>query len=213
MVVAAILLGYLAARFVASPPAPPPTLRASILPAAAELPELSLVDQDGRPMGRDAFTGHWTVVFFGFTSCPDVCPTTLSVLTQVERELRGLPAADRPRILLITVDPEHDDAARLRAYVKSFNEDFLAATGTPQAISQTAQAFGLGYARVVRPDGSYTVEHGSGLFVVGPAAGVVATFGAPHDPRTLVSDYRLIVEHEKARSRAFSPARLFARAP
>jgi len=213
MVVAATLLGYLAARFIASPPAPPLTLRATILPATAELPELSLVDQDGRPMARDAFKGRWTLVFFGFTSCPDVCPTTLAALTQVERELRGLPAADRPRVLLITVDPEHDDATRLRAYVKSFNEDFLAATGTPQAISQAARAFGLGYARIVRPDGSYTVEHGSSLFVVGPGGGVVATSSAPHDPRMLVSDYRLIVEHEKARSRVFSPARLFARAP
>ena len=104
-----------------------------------------------------------------------------------------------------------DDAARLRPYVRSFNPGFLAATGTAQAISRTAQTFGLGYARIVRPDGTYTIEHGSSLFVVDPSGALFATFPAPHDPRILASDYRLIVEHARARERAFSPAKLFAR--
>ena len=213
LVIAAASVGYLGARVLFAPPAPPPVVRATVMPQAIALPALSLVDQDGRPMTRDAFADRWTIVFFGFTACPDVCPTTLAMLAQVERQLRELPAAERPRVLLISVDPDRDDATRLRAYVKSFNADFLAATGTSQAISQTAQAFGIGYARIVRPDGSYTVEHGSSLFVVGPSRGVVATFPAPHDPRVLASDYRLIVEHERSRSRAFSLARLFARTP
>ncbi len=211
LVVGATVLGYLAARALFSPPAPPPLVRASLLSESGALPALSLTDQDGRPFGEDAFKGHWTLVFFGFTACPDVCPTTLAMLAQVDRQLQDIPATDRPRVLLITVDPERDDAARLQSYVRSFNPGFLAATGTPQAISRTAQVFGLGYARIVRPDGTYTIEHGSSLFVVGPSGALVATFPAPHDPRVLTSDYRLIVEHARARARAFSPARLFAR--
>jgi protein SCO1/2 len=210
-VFAAMALGYLAARAVFTPPAPPPLLRATLLPETVRLPDLDLTDQDGRRFGREALTGHWTIVFFGFTSCPDVCPTTLTTLVQVARQLQDVPVADRPRVLLITVDPEKDDPERLRAYVRAFDPEFLAASGTQQAISRTAQAFGLGYARIVRPDGTYTVEHGSSLFVVGPSGGLVATSSTPHDVRMLASDYRQIVEHVRARDRAFSPARLFAR--
>jgi protein SCO1/2 len=211
LVIGATVLGYLAARAVFAPPAPPALVRGSLLSESAALPALSLTDQDGRPMGADAFKGRWTLVFFGFTACPDVCPTTLAMLAQVDRQLQDLAPVDRPRVLLITVDPERDDAARLRPYVRSFNPGFLAATGTAQAISRTAQTFGLGYARIVRPDGTYTIEHGSSLFVVDPSGALFATFPAPHDPRILASDYRLIVEHARARERAFSPAKLFAR--
>ena len=96
LVIAAASAGYLGARVLFAPPAPPPVVRATIMPQAIALPALSLVDQDGRPMTRDAFADRWTIVFFGFTACPDVCPTTLAMLAQVERQLRELPAAERP---------------------------------------------------------------------------------------------------------------------
>ncbi|NJD30997.1 MAG: SCO family protein [Gammaproteobacteria bacterium] len=178
----------------------PPTERASVLPEPRPLPSLTLTNQDGQPLAPDFFKGHWTFVFFGFTACPDICPTTLATLKQVVRALADLPAAEQPRVLLITVDPERDDAARLSAYVRFFDPAFLGATGSAQDIAGAAQAFGVPYSKVSLPDGGYTMDHGSGLFVVGPSGGIVAYSSAPHDAPAIARDFRKIVSFVESRS-------------
>ncbi len=130
LAIVAFAVGLLLARLlVPAKPALPATERATVLAPARELPPLSLTDIDGRPLGSDFFAGHWTVVFFGFTTCPDVCPTTLATLAQFTKALTDLPEAQRPRVLLVTVDPERDDPAKLAAYVRFFDPSFLGATG------------------------------------------------------------------------------------
>ncbi len=108
----------------------PQTERATVLPSPMALPALDLVDQDGNPIGAGFFKDHWTIVFFGFTSCPDICPTTLTTLSRVTRQLADLPATERPRVLLITVDPERDNPSHLAAYVRFYDPAFLGATGS-----------------------------------------------------------------------------------
>jgi protein SCO1/2 len=173
----------------------PPTERATVLPEPRPLPALALVNQDGQPLGKDFFKGGWTLVFFGFTTCPDICPTTLATLAQSVRQLDDLPAAERPRVLLVTVDPERDDPPRLAAYVKFFDPSFLGATGDPKAVADAAAAFGVPYSKVSLPEGGYTMDHGSGLFIVGPSGGIVAYSSAPHEAAVLARDYRKIVSH------------------
>jgi protein SCO1/2 len=172
----------------------PRTERATILPEPRDLPELALTGEDGRPLGAGFFQGHWTLVFFGFTTCPDICPTTLSTLSKATRELQDLPAGERPRVLLVTVDPERDDAARLAAYVKFFDPAFRGATGEAPGIAAAAAAFGVPFAKVSLPEGGYTMDHGTGIFLVGPEGGVVAYFSAPHEAAILARDYRKAVE-------------------
>jgi protein SCO1 len=194
LVIVAFAAGLVLARLlVPQRVAPPPTERASVLPEPRALPVLDLVGRDGRALPVNLFADRWTLVFFGFTQCPDVCPTTLAVLAQVTRELRDLPPPQRPQVLLVSVDPERDTPERLDAYVKFFDPDFLGATGTPGSIAATAAAFGVPYAKVSLPDGGYTMDHGSGIFIVGPTGGVVAYLSAPHDPGVITRDFRSIV--------------------
>lgn len=193
MMLGASAVALVAARqFVPSRRAAVATERAMVLPQPKPLPRLSLVDQRGRPFDGSEFRGHWTYVFFGFTSCPDICPTTLTVLTQARRELQSLPADRQPRVLLISVDPARDDARQLASYVAFFDPAFQAATGSETDIAHAASAFGAAYARVEQPGGSYAMDHTASLFLVGPTAELVATSGPPHAAATLARDYRRI---------------------
>lgn len=194
LVIVAFAAGLLLARLMAPERfEPPQTERASVLPEPRPLPPLQLVDQDGRALPADYFEGHWTLVFFGFTQCPDICPTTLATLAQTVRQLADLPAAERPRVLLVSVDPERDTAEQLAAYVRFFDPAFLGATGSLEATAATAAAFGVPYAKVTLPEGGYTLDHGSGIFVVGPSGGMRAYLSAPHDAATIARDYRRIL--------------------
>ena len=193
LAIVAFAAGLFLARLLFPPPAErPQTERASVLPSPRELPALELRDQDGRPLGADFFRSHWTFVFFGFTQCPDICPTTLATLAQTVKQLADLPPGQRPRVLLVSIDPERDDPARLAAYVRFFDPAFLAATGSAQAVADAAAAFGVPYARVSLPDGGYTMDHGAGIFVVGPGGGIVAYSSGPHDAGILARDFRKV---------------------
>lgn len=171
----------------------PQTERATVFPTARALPTLGLTSQDGQALPADFLSGHWTLVFFGFTQCPDICPTTLAVLAQAGRQLADLPQAEQPRVLLVSVDPERDTPERLAAYVRFFDPAFLGATGSLESIAAAAAAFGVPYAKVTMPEGGYTMDHGSGIFVVGPAGGIVAYLSAPHDASVIARDYRKLL--------------------
>ena len=186
---------FLARAFWPVTPPPPQTERATVFPSPRALPPLALTDQDGHPVGPDYFNNRWTLVFFGFTNCPDICPTTLATLAQLTQKLSDLPAEQRPGVLLVSVDPERDDAARLKAYVKFFDPSFVGATGDPQAVAAAAAAFGVPYAKVTLPGGGYTMDHGSGVFVVGPSGGIVAYLSGPHDATVMARDYRKVVAY------------------
>jgi len=173
----------------------PSTELATILPTPRSLPPLALLGQDARPLGPAFFKDHWTLVFFGFTRCADICPTTLAMLAEVSRNLSALPASERPRVLFVSVDPERDDPQRLAEYLRFFDPAFLGATGSVQAVAAAAAAFAVPYAKVALPDGSYTMDHGSGLYVVGPGGGIVAFASGVRDPGALARDYRKIVTY------------------
>ena len=193
--IVAFALGLFLARVFVTPRVVPVpvTESATILPQPRELPPLNLVDQDNRPLPQDFLRDRWTLVFFGFTQCPDVCPTTLTTLAQMKQRLADLPAAQQPRVLLVSVDPERDTAEILAPYVRFFDPHFMAARGSLEATAAVAAAFTVPYAKVPLPDGGYTLEHGSGVFLVGPEGQLRAYFSAPHDAGRIARDYRSIV--------------------
>jgi protein SCO1 len=195
--IVAFALGLILARvFVALREVPVPvTENTTILPQPRDLPPLDLVDQDNRPLPRDFLRNRWTVVFFGFTQCPDVCPTTLATLAQMKKKLADLPAEQQPRVLLVSVDPERDSAAILKPYVTFFDPSFLGATGTLAATGQAATAFSVPFAKVPLPDGGYTMDHGAGLFVVSPAGALAAYSSPPFDAAVLARDFRKVVQY------------------
>jgi protein SCO1/2 len=194
VVILAVALGaYAALQLRKPPPAAPEIEGMTVFAQPRPLPALDLQDDTGKPLLPAFFADHWTLVFFGFTNCPDVCPTTLATLAQVHRSLVDLPLDQRPQVLFISVDPERDDRERLGSYVRFFDPGFSAATGTPQAIADAAAAFGVPYAKVPLPNGGYTMDHGSGVFIVGPD-GIAGYASGPHDARQLAENYRRLMQ-------------------
>ena len=190
----AFVAALLGARALLPDVAAPPVLeRAVWLPGGAPLPEFAFIDETGAPFDARRLHGHWTYVFFGFTSCPDICPTTLATLASVRRALRDLPTELHPAVLLVTVDPSRDDAARLAPYVRYFDPAFHAVTGDEASLARVASALGAAYARVPLAAGGYTMDHSSSLFLIGPDGRLVATSGAPHEADVIARDYRALV--------------------
>ena len=196
LVIVAFAAGLLLARLLVPGKVAPPQLeQATVFPAPRALPTLDLVDQDGKPLPPRFFYGHWTLVFFGFTQCPDICPTTLATLAQANKQFGDLPAGSRPRVLLVSVDPERDTAAILKPYVTFFDPSFQGATGTLTATTAAATAFSVPFAKVPLPGGGYTIDHGAGLFIVSPAGALSAYLSPPLDATVLARDYRKVVQY------------------
>jgi protein SCO1/2 len=136
--------------------------------------KLALTDQNGVPRTLADFKGKVTVIFFGYTQCPDVCPSTMAELAQVKKAL----GADGERIqgVFVSVDPERDTAAVLKAYMASFDPSFIALRGTPEQTAAAAKEFKVFYAKVPgRTEGSYTVDHTAGSYIL-DAAGKIRLF-------------------------------------
>jgi protein SCO1/2 len=124
---------------------------------------LELTDHNGKRRTLADFKGEVVIVFFGFTHCPDACPTTMTELATVARELG--PGASRMQVLFVTVDPERDTPEVLRQYVPGFDPSFLALYGTPEETSRTAKEFKVYFQKQQQPGGGYSVDHSAGTFV------------------------------------------------
>lgn len=149
--------------------AAPPVLQAvRMIDPPRALPPFSLDLSDGRKATAATLSGHWTLVFLGFTHCPDVCPTTLAELAKAQAQWRALPEATRPRLLFLTVDPERDTPAVAGAYTRFFSPDTLAASTSPAELARAAAALGLVYMKVSTTDGDYTMDHSATLVLLDP---------------------------------------------
>jgi protein SCO1/2 len=126
--------------------------------------QLALSDQNGQPRTLDDFKGKVVVVFFGYTQCPDVCPTTMAEIAQVKQSLGK--DGDKVQGIFVTVDPERDTAAVLKGYMSSFDPSFVALRGTPEQTAAAAKEFKVFYAKVPgKTDGSYTMDHTAGAYL------------------------------------------------
>lgn len=123
-----------------------------------------LTDMNGQARDQSSFVGKVQLVFFGFAQCPDVCPTSLSELSEAMKLLG--PDADRVQVLLVTVDPERDTPDLLRQYLSAFDPRFLGLTGTPEQVRQAASSFKAFYSKVPRPGGDYTMDHSASFYLL-----------------------------------------------
>jgi protein SCO1/2 len=127
---------------------------------------LELTDHNGRRVSLETFRGKLVVLFFGYTHCPDVCPTTLSDMAQALK-LMGPEAAGKVQILFVSVDPERDTPETLKAYVPYFHPSFLGLYGTPEEVAQAAKEFKVVYRKHVEPGATgYLVDHSAGSYVL-----------------------------------------------
>lgn len=180
----------LALRHAQQPAAP---VAATVLPAPVALPAFRLVDDDGAAIGPEVFSGHWNLVFFGFTNCPDICPLTLQKLSQVQKALAEAGRRPLPRVVLVSVDPERDTPERLRAYLDSFGAGNLGITGDTAEIRKLTEALGIWFQKTGAGGENYGVDHSAVVVVIGPDGRYRALFSAPHDVGTFVHDLPLLM--------------------
>jgi protein SCO1/2 len=185
-VACAALAGFWVARQVDS--SPPQLASGTWFPTARPVGELALIADTGRAFSLRDLQGRPTLVFFGFTHCPDVCPTTLVTLAKVRR-LAALPDL---RVLFVSVDPARDTPAVLAQYVHAFDPDFVGASADAREIGRIAQKFGVAVARVDLPGGDYTMDHSAAVFLLDRRARIVAVFTPPFDVTPLAADLRRI---------------------
>ena len=146
----------------------------------------SLVDQDGRAVTDRDYRGAPKLVFFGFTHCPDVCPTTLQQASEVLRALG--PKGDRLRFLFVTVDPERDTAPVLKDYLGSFDPRIVGLTGTPEQVAATTRAYRAYAKRVPLKDGDYTMEHTALVYLMDGENRFVGSFSLARPPEAAAAE-------------------------
>lgn len=151
--------------------------------------DFSLIDQTGAPFTPARLEGTWTLIFFGFTHCPDICPTTMSFLADLQSQLETTEAADT-QVVMVTVDPARDTPSVLATYVPYFNPDFIGVTGDFVDILRFAQVFNAPFRKVTAEDGSYQVDHSANVALVNPRGDYHGFFRAPLDLAKFKITYR-----------------------
>ena len=156
------------------------------------LPPFSLRQSDGTPLVPGELKGHWTLVFLGFTHCPDVCPTTLAELAQAQRAWQALPEATRPRVLFVSVDPDRDTPDRTGEYAHGFHRDTLAATGDEATLEAFARSLSMVFVKVPASAGApvdqYSVDHSASIAVLDPQARMAGVILPPLQPQAIAAD-------------------------
>ncbi len=164
---------------------------------ARALPAFELVAHDQRPFAREDFNGHWSLLFFGYTHCPDICPITLQALADAVGQIGDADVRDALRIYFVSIDPERDSPAQLAEYVAYFNPGFTGLTAPLENLRPLTRALGIAHDFRNKTDDAtaYDVDHSSAIVLINPNAEFAGIFGAPHDPAVLARDLTRIVEH------------------
>lgn len=168
--------------------------RSLVLPADFRtVPPFTLSDVDGEPLIETMLDGQWSLAFFGYTHCPDVCPVTLSVMKSVVAELEAS-SVDPMQVVFFTVDPVRDTAERMKEYVAFFDADFVGVTGEQNAIHELTRELGIVAAFTANETdaNAYLVDHTASMLLIDPQRRVRAKFTAPHEVAPIVADYLAI---------------------
>ena len=154
--------------------------------------DFALKDQDGKPRSLADFKGKAVVIFFGYTHCPDVCPTTMAEMAEVMKQLG--PDADRVQVLFVTLDPERDTPALLKQYVPAFDPRFIGLWGDTDATAKVAKEFRVFYQKVPGKDaGSYTLDHTAASYVFDPQGRVRLFVRHGQGPEPIVHDLKMLL--------------------
>jgi protein SCO1/2 len=164
--------------------ATPELAAGTALPAPRPVAEFAFTDQRSRPFTRASLEGHWTLLFTGFTHCPDVCPTTLALMAGLRREV----VRDDLQFLFVSVDPERDTPEAIARYLAHFDPARVGATGTRGEMERFTAGLGLAQVRNPGVGNEYTVDHSTALVLIDPRARLAGYFQAPHRREALATD-------------------------
>ena len=193
----AVGLGLLAGQRAFNPPVTNTAVNihtdiVKLFPKPRELPAFNLRQSDNTPLIPGELKGHWTLVFLGFTFCPDVCPMTLTELAQAQKKWEHIPEATRPRVLFVSVDPERDTPDKIGEYTRAFHADTLAATASVPELEAFTKSLSMVFAKVAAPDGmdasQYTIDHSATIAVLDPQGRMAGIIQPPLNPALIASD-------------------------
>ncbi|WP_116474850.1 SCO family protein [Zobellella maritima] len=145
-----------------------------LYPAPRQLNGIDLTDADGQPLTEQDFKEHWSLVFVGYTYCPDICPTTLADMAAVYGQLKQ--ASAQTRLVFVSADPKRDTQERLKAYTAYFNPEFIAATAEHDKLMPAVQQLGLIYGIYDRDGSDYLVDHSASIALINPDGQLHASF-------------------------------------
>lgn len=152
--------------------------------------DFSLIDDQGRPFTPAQLKDQWTLLFFGFTYCPDICPTTMAFMDELLTELEATEVGDDTRVVLVSVDPARDTPEKLNQYVKFFNADFTGVTGEFMDIHRFATALNTPFRKVPGEDDNYLIDHSANVVLINPMGDYHGFFKAPLDLAKMKVTYR-----------------------
>jgi protein SCO1/2 len=187
-----VLLGAVALALLLNRPEPQlPAPSHTELPLTSIGGPFTLIGADGRPFTSSRLAGKPFAIFFGFTHCPDVCPTTLSRLTRLRRQLGQ--GDDAVAIVFVSVDPERDGPAEVGAYAGLFETPVIGLTGSPAQIDQVKKQYAVFSAKVPQADGDYSVDHSASVFVMDRAGRFVATIAPDESDAAALAKLKRVV--------------------
>ncbi len=196
-----ILLGFGAStalsEYIKKPISPQsPGTTATVLPEPLEIPEFNLQDHTGQVFVRDNFKGKWTLIFFGYTHCPDVCPMTLSVLDTTYKNLQQSGEDTMPQVVFVSVDPERDSKDVLAEYVTYFNPEFLGVSGEMDQLQALIKSLGIFFSAEIENSAeatnSYQVNHSVSILLIDPGARLRALISPPHNAKEIAENFTKI---------------------
>jgi len=166
-----------------------------LLPQSRNVPDLKMVDQDGQPVSLGSLKDKWTLLFFGYTFCPDICPTTLAQLRQIKSELPN-EAVDKLRIVLVSVDPNRDTPQQLKTYLGYFDKQFMGLTAPVDSIQKLANAVSIPFIPADTSKPNYTVDHSGNLALLGPDGTQRGFIRSPLNNQKLIAQLPGLVERK-----------------
>ena len=165
----------------------------TLLDKPREVNSFLLMGTDNVSFNNASLQGHWTMVFFGFTNCGTICPTTMANLAKMYHLLEDKGVKKLPQVVMVTVDPERDSLEKLARYVNSFDPHFYGARGDEASIKVMTRELGIAYAKIVQNSQNYNIEHTGTVILFNPEGKLSAFFTTPHEVSLLVKDYLLLV--------------------
>ena len=172
------------------------------------LADFELIKHDDTPFGNQAFKDRWSFLMFGYTLCPDFCPTTLVVFNEVHRMLAQQPGSGRDvQFVMVSVDPERDTVRQLKEYVPHFNSEFIGVTGNFEVITRLTDSLGAVHEKHLgSTNATYLIDHSTALHLINPQGRLQAVFAPPHEAADMVKGFEKIREHvaKTARTQPFT---------
>lgn len=171
----------------------PPQISGTLFPIPKPIKPFQLTDHRGQRFETGHLKGHWSFLFFGYTHCSDICPTTLLMFKNINSKLEKIPdTIHNTQFILVSLDPERDSVEHLEKYIHSYHQDFIGLTGKQEQIKQFSSQFGIYYSRdKIRGNSldDYLIDHSSAIVLINPNSEIQAIFTAPHHVEKITADF------------------------